>query len=235
MKLDQLVIFVEKFILDVIGVVLPGVILLLGLAMTVNLSSLDHQWLWMQLSTIGKWSVFVSISYVSGHVLHVFGEKVLLPTLGSLSGSRVRTPKRSAEEAEKSAAFSSFNEIFGATYHMTLPTKEGKIDFHTARSLAMTIATEVDPLTYKFMFISLMSLGVASAIFITGIVFAAAHHTMASTSRCGALTYVGILFLMLLGVPYLFLLKYTEFFTRALTLPFPAATVRLLSSTTNKT
>jgi len=230
MKLDDLVLFVEKFILDVIGVVLPGVTLLLGLGITVDLSSLDQQWLWMRLSATGKWVVFICISYISGYALHSLGEKVLVPLLGSLSKGAIRSSRHVVEQAEKSLAFSAFIEIFSAKYHLPLSAKESKIDFHTARNLAMTLAPDVDPLTYKFMFISLMNLGVATAISLNGITFAVARYGMVSTSLRSALAYFAIVLLGLFGLPCLFLLKYTEFCRRAMTVPFPVATLKLLSS-----
>lgn len=224
MKLDELVTFVEKFILDIIGVVLPGVILLIGLAATLSSNFLAQQWSWAQLSTTGKWVVLLILAYASGHGLHVIGDKVLLPIFGYFTHSGVQTPKAIVERIEKGASITAFKQAVDKTHKGMLPD-ESKQDFYSTRSLAMSVAPDVEPLTYKFMFISLMNLGAATAVFIVGVVFALKYYGMVNYAFLKfAITAVSLLILL----PWVFLLKFSEFHRRALGVPFATATVKLL-------
>jgi hypothetical protein len=67
----------------------------------------------------------------------------------------------------------------------------------------------------------------STAVFITYIAFIALNIDMVRSSLGGAFK-IGLSVLLLSVIPYFFLTKYSEFFFRSMTWPFPLATVRLL-------
>jgi len=78
LKVDVVIRFIEKFILDVIGVILPGLFLLVGLKyVLIDLLSFDG----LRSLNFGDNNFVIAICfcYICGHGLHVIGDKILCP------------------------------------------------------------------------------------------------------------------------------------------------------------
>jgi len=220
MSVNVVIKFIEKFILDVVGVILPGLFLLVGLKCVFS-AAISNELMSEDLIKIfnfgdNNFVIYVSLCYICGHGLHVIGDKFLYPLFSKVSRKEVYKSDKLFDQY----LVKEFKSLFFKKYK-NMASPEGDFKFNNLRSIALAIAPDSEMLTYKFMFISLMNLGIASASLCVGVV-----SLLLLKINIG----IAILCFLLLSlvIPTIFLLKYIEFRNRALTVPFSFAVVKIL-------
>lgn len=164
MKLSDFLAVLERFFLDVIGTVIPGTVFLifgwfiLGKPF-VSLIPLENVYEWVFMSFAG---------YIAGHAIISIGERIVLPFIEFMQKTkyigrffRGLTISQSDLDSQvrSSASFIEFAERSKKFY----PRFESDQRLNEWRNLAMSIEQESNQLVYRFMFISLLNLGIATA------------------------------------------------------------------------
>ena len=154
------VVAVEKFFLDIIGLVLPGSVLVGGILYVVSPDALTET----IKEPVGTTVVvaWVIAAYVVGHILQVIGEKMVVRVFEHMF-SYVPQMGHISEQAL-------FKEILGlptfkfVAEHGGIPEptdgEDGRRIVSMARNYALTLVGEVEiHTTYRLMYISLFNLG----------------------------------------------------------------------------
>jgi hypothetical protein len=172
---------IEKFFLDLVGTIVPGCVFLL-LGWLLFTSSYHPDWKSMPFyPDKSPWIVIVGLAYVIGHGIASVGEFVLvrvfdrflgmarkLEFLKGLLGNSLRPVREVFLQMEKDPTFTAFVVNCRARIPTLSESKDEPIPFLVWRSLAMSFAPGQRQTVYRFMFLSLLNLGVG-----TSLVFAA--------------------------------------------------------------
>ncbi len=178
MKTTDIVDAIERFFLDIIGTIVPGAVLILGIS-----------WIWSkpvdiarQLPLISnsqyRWIILFVGSYVAGHALTSLGENIVVKGVVRLKKSRVGKAllPRSIIPTDELFAKIKDDPTFEALTKDVLddipslvPAKTENLSVAAWRSIAMSIAPEQRYTVYRFMFISLFNLGIATAFILIAV------------------------------------------------------------------
>jgi len=235
MDAEKLVAAIERFFLDIIGTIIPGAILLTGLWAIFGDTKLGNLTLKPPAADPG-WVFFILAAYVVGHALTSIGESVITPLsatfaaglrrvggINKLVPPRVRSQAEMNEGIAQRPTFRQFVSLMGLN-----PAATGAQEVTGLRNVAMTIADDTRPTVHRFMFLSLLNLGVATAlqamavaVLIRFVVTAVGQHAWT-----GVGTAIGIAAaLSLAACP--FIERRFWFVTSAMHLPFDAAVAKL--------
>lgn len=253
MNASALVEAVERFFDDLIGTVIPGLLFLGGWAFLFGRPA-DFS-----LNVSSPWflgSVLIG-AYVLGQILSSFGIAVVLPTavfmgkiLGRIKLGFLAPFLESDDDIEKkitkSAVYTAFLQRAVLRFPWLSFADGDKDNLHSWRSIAMSLNTsDQNHVVYRFMFISLLNLGVASAslalLFIWVLVSVAHMLTPPVARQVVQFFHSDIVFshprpldfsvvILLLVVDYLLLVGRYSFFKRSLRVPFSMAIVKLEQS-----
>lgn len=248
--MDNLIKFVEKFALDIIGTVLPGSIFIFG---TFILAGEPQPY--ATVIDASKNNLFLAIfvilvSYAAGHFLCSIGEKLVEPLflasssqafkilnkiesacshLGSLiSFAKNLTPNETPkyENLTKKIVNSVDVKAFAKKAAQISPNYGEDVtaqNFNSYRYLALSVSPESNQLSYKFMFISLMCLGLSTASLIIGftMIIAGLRELSITIEKC-----IVVLFLLTV-IPHFLMLRRYDFYRRSLSCPFSSAIISL--------
>jgi hypothetical protein len=208
----------EKFFLDIIGMVLPGGLLLFCiLAIDNNLNSLVHQKL-DQISIISPWALFLAGSYILGYAELSIGEwiaKILMPY--------------KPQDLKANWSYMVFRDLSQSAFSSLNNADKNSID-RDLRNLAMSVAPEINAVVYRFMFVSLFNMGVSVSCILSvlywliiGIIFAIKNHSLPSWPIEEILIAIFALIISLLC-------RYQarEFFRRSQNVPFSQAIAKYI-------
>jgi hypothetical protein len=183
-RADSIVDALERFFLDIVGTVIPGgaallvVPVLFGGSIEIGPLSLAP---W---AGNFSWIVFILASYGAGHAVNSFGETMLTgPIEGTasrlrriLKGTRLErlapaVVMSEVELAEKISESASFKALLAEVQRRYQWTPSASTDIRRRvrelRDVAMTIARDDLPTVYRFRFLSLLNLGLASVLLFT--------------------------------------------------------------------
>jgi hypothetical protein len=239
MKASEFVEALEKFFLDIIGVVVPGLAFALGVL-----------WIWGSpfptppaLKFLAKpeayWALLLVVSYVIGHALTSFGESVITKAfdrvLPGLKKSRLGKllPRSIISETELNTGTKD-DPVYGAFLkgvRKALPSFSEedltKMSLTSLRNVAMSLAPEQRHTVYRFMFISLLNLGMATSLLLLSflLLFANLLQYVARPSGLQAPSLWFLLSMVLLIFP--FLERRFHFYRIAIQIPFSMAVAQL--------
>jgi len=247
MKTGELIDGIERFVLDVVGTIVPGTILIIGWAMLFGIPSLPGIGRFMPLPQEMDIWLFVVLGYILGHVVTSVGTVLINP------GPIVRFMRKHPVSARLVAVFRSDSEV--ATDLTTKQTYQsfvqrasavmpwlgsiGVNQVHDWRSIAMSLLSPQENHTvYRFMFISLLNLGTASAVIMLGIAWIFAKGATQARSwrpwssllfpECRDIDWsvvaVGIVTCLILFE------RHSAFYSRALRVPFTMGIVKLVDN-----
>jgi hypothetical protein len=229
---------IERFFLDFIGFIVPGMVFLVGFPTACGRSSIVLGTLELfPPNSEGTGVIFVIAAYAVGHWLYQTGNLVVLRMLerSCFKGvfrrviPRLKTEEELAQEISDSEPYKT---VRGAS-----SSKSSTESVHETRSVALTIAKEHENKVYRFMFTALLYLGLATALWFLALVtlIHAAEKLCQMELRISTFGWslwealpVPILVAILLFLASLPLLngRY-EFHSRAMRVPFPIAAALL--------
>jgi hypothetical protein len=178
---DSIVDALERFFLDIVGTAIPGGAALLAIPALFGGSIAIGP---VYLTPGGpnfSWILFILVAYAAGHAVNSFGETILtrllelvVPPLGGVL-KKVRmgwlAPKFVQRESElfrgisESPPYNALLEEVKRRYNWS-PAPDDDIirQVRDLRDIAMTIARDDLPTVYRFRFLSLLALGLASVV-----------------------------------------------------------------------
>jgi len=208
--LDTIVDGIERFFLDVIGYVLPGLTLLVGgwliLGHPTRFGSIDIFPLAEGTGVVG----LVTISYLLGYPIIAVGEIVLDWLMSRVP--RIQSRRDIEEKVHSDPLFEIAVEQLKNTFESLekVPCESASVRWW--RGIAISAIHGQSQVIYRFTAIAQLNLGVATALFIVTI-FSIFVGRQPLSERLGV-----VIPLLVLGI--LFLNRHQEFYRRSITLPF---------------
>lgn len=173
MKAEAVIATIERFFLDVIGSVIPGSFFLGGLWIVLGRPRLEG--LGMPPENGFDWTALVAVSYVSGHLVGSLGRAVHEPLGRLASGLRTLwsgfgrvlpkslvSQKELLQEIADGSDFQGFVDTVGDRFPRIRPGERSAV--FPARNLAISLVPEHQHRVFRFMFLSLLNFGAATAI-----------------------------------------------------------------------
>lgn len=234
MKPENIVVALEKFFFEIIGQLLPGFLLLAGLHLLFSYQLGIN----FALTVEAEYWVIVGGAYITGSALTTLGSYYFIPfylriaksiaLLPWVFNSDVKKALQTNKEIDNKITESEAYKIISAKFN-------GTPSISTIRNIAMSSIDKVDKeSTIRFRFLSLLSQGVASGLFILTLTHSAILFTKNGFS-CYAVLSVGALLFVAFFVIMLFILREREFYDRARRLPIDCYLAILKSDSTNTT
>lgn len=266
MKAGEFVEAIERFFLDLVGTVLPGLVLLAGVCYVTKTPLTQLTQPFFEKPNEYTWVLVICLGYILGHGVTSMGHKVTKAIEALYYSDSVRKGldrtkqsdqpntdqggKRDLVQKSEKAASPDF------VFDFVLPEKELEkkmagdpiyrgfqkalqkrlpslvedplkpIKLRTWRNMALSIAQEHSPLVYRFAFISLLNLGVATVCLIVGILWTVLLIVHGAGSNIRVAEF-NVLLLVFLTAPYFFLERYYNFNRMALQVPFSMALTKL--------
>jgi hypothetical protein len=170
----------EKFFLDIIGTLVPGIAALIA-AVTLCSVSFDTLWLPDEVRAYSP-ALWLALAYVSGHAVISVGQLGLIPLINSLRGlpligAIVRRlfgkalpydrPPAEPHDPLMQAFFATLRRRDPEFAQQLEPANYGEM----WRDAALSIAPEQTALVNRFTFISLLNLGMATVSFLIPLVW----------------------------------------------------------------
>jgi nucleoside 2-deoxyribosyltransferase len=237
-KPDNLFEVLDKFFLDIIGNIIPGITLIFGTWIILNKPSPFGSTSLLNLKDTSSWAFLIISGYILGYAITSFGETILLPIIEAISSrlkkyriTRYLVPKfiiSKDEIKEKIISRDDFKIMVRLASQVLKLDAVDKTDFGFWRSIALAFNQTNSSLIYRFTFISLFNLGVATVCIFSSLLWIFLNlfnYAGITNSTIIPINYIIIFALFLL--PYLFLNRYYEFNRRSLQVPFSSAIVKL--------
>lgn len=224
MKAEDWVQTIERFSLDILGTIVPGAVFLLPALMLLPADTFPASIPMLPPTGSFGWCVLITLAYVLGHVLTSVGNNIVVPIAPWVSRGRwrIRDEEHLARKIRGTRNFVAFAQHVALTTPSFDLEKSDVAALSQLRNIAMSTIGAADRQTvYKFMFISLLNLGVASAVCL---LFAGSIVTTWFTSwRVGIAGSVS-----LLVVPFLIERRFS-FYARSMEVPFSMAIGQLIA------
>jgi hypothetical protein len=235
MKPNDIFEALNKFFLDIIGNIIPGMVLILGLQFIFNQTNKIDNILTISPKDTGSWIFITIASYVFGYGVLSAGEILILPFIEFLLHIQQKlnlktcwkTRNQIKEGAKNRVDYKATANLISKLYD--LPENDLKEDFSLSRSLALAITQESNDLVYRFTFISLLNLGVATALIIIDFSWIVLK---AITTNFVKMDFIWVLIVACISLFYLH--KYYEFHRRSMEVPFGLALVKMHNSKTEQ-
>lgn len=240
MNLDGLLQAIDRFFLDLIGLFVPGAILLWGCWTLLDQPPLPARTALLPSSVVVDLLVLISIGYALGYAVISIGETAVLPLVEMAAGLLRRSrftawlvptaivpEEQLLSEIRGSAEFDALIEQASPILPSRLSDDDSTSDVPLWRDMALSFAPEHRYSTYRFMFVSLLNLGVATALSAIVIFWL----SLGAGRRLG-IVYTGVpvnLWVVgtLVALSLLFVERRYQFYRRAMRVPFPVALVEL--------
>ncbi len=224
---------VERFILDIIGTVVPGLALIFGCCYVAN----------VEVKSIGEaftasadtaWIFIGGAAFVLGHGLTAFGYQITLKIVDKIASSRIGPkllPFVVTEAAiEKKLTSDPIFQAFRLSVIQRFPSMREVVSkdvkLRVWRSLAISLIQKDNQIVYRFTFIALLNLGIASAICISVCLWVSLWG-LAHSGWNVSVREMNIGMPVALFAWTLFIERFYSFNRRAIQVPFSMALVRL--------
>lgn len=235
MNAENFVEAVERFFLDIIGVIIPGATLMAGMWVLFGSLSLGTVTLTAP-STDSAWVMATVLAYVLGHALTSLGDRLVVPTAAKLTGvwglnwltEKFDTETKLFTEHKADTSVVAVGEAaYGKGWRP--PSLD---EFKGLRNTAITFASAQERILHRFTFISLLNQGVATALWALALMALIQQIVQAyqSSSLTDGATHVGIGLLLMLGlfaISLVFLERRFDFYRRTQLTPFSIAVAAL--------
>jgi len=235
MKPSELIEALQRFFLDIIAYVIPGSTLLVGVALLLIPSSLA---VILNAITGSSYYVlaFLAISYVIGQSIETAGNVVLEPVAAFLAKATrlwIKTPSvflsANAQSGKLASGpvFHAFVSRVRSVLPNTISIPDAPAEFNTWRNIAMTYASAEDNhTTYRFMFISILNLGMAMVCFTLALLWTIVNRVSALRTLpmfAGARPWNPLIAGSLVVAACLFTRRRYDFLGRSMQTPFSMA------------
>lgn len=223
MKMDDAIETITRFFNDLIGSIVPGVVLAVGLSI-MHLGPAKIAEAGKSLENTTLTLTVVGLMFAAGHVLMAIFELALQPLL------RACKIVKGFDEgaAKKRQSYKLFVEVVSKLRNVDVTQASPEWDYKDLRSVALSVSAEGASLGRRFMFISLLCNGVGAALVIMLVDFLSclALNPKLLFSHVMAMNWVAQSVLILFASTALF--KRGEvFYGRAMATPFSIAVAEL--------
>jgi len=182
MKVESLVEAVERFFLDFIGLVIPGTAMIVALWLLIGQPSfLGLEPLFLPVDA-SAWIVLIVAGYVAGHAVTSIGRILVLQLAveplvrllrkkhwtARLVPTVVRPQDELLDRIASSVSFRRMLAMVREVYNWPEIEQDKASDVHDWRNVALSMIQEESQIVYRFMFISLLCLGIATVLILTG-------------------------------------------------------------------
>ena len=217
MNPENIVTAIEKFFFEIIGQLLPGFLLLVGFYFVLPEEFVAK---FTPSNSLGYWSL-VGASYATGCALTALGSYIFIPAylrivmapfISWVLSRRIKDMLISNAEIDTKLQD-------GAAYKFIKSKFPEDASLRTLRNVAMSSINPSDKeSTVRFMFLSLLSQGIATSILLLALIQTVVWLLIYEWGWDGA-GYTALLFLIALIITLPFILREREFFDRARRLP----------------
>jgi len=232
----------ERFFLDILGTILPGLGLLVGCCYITNKPLFDISQTLFNHSTDYEWVFVVALSYVIGHVItslgfkitkkleRIYANKLVRKVFASDKSDWILSFVKPESELKEKLSTDPIYKAFLESLLLRIPSLSAEAkkatNPRTWRNMALSVAPEQSQLVYRFTFISLLNLGAATVCICLFVLWGVLLFLKGLEI---SVTVADFNYLMIiLGVlPYFFLERFYNFNSRAFQLPFSMALAKL--------
>lgn len=250
MKAGDFIEALERFFIDIIGTVLPGLAMLVGVCYVTGKPFISFSEVLLKKGSDYEWALLLGFSYVLGHGVISLGSNVIKKWLENIyrservrealtdstgtNGKRdadwifsfVMPEKELAERLGQDPIFKAFlSSLFKRIPSLSDEAKQ-VTSFRTWRNLALSIAQEHSHLVYRFTFLSLLNLGTATVLISTSVLWLTLLMGKSVGSVVPVIPFNVLLLVMLFASP-LFLERYYYFARIAFQLPISQALAKM--------
>jgi hypothetical protein len=232
-KIDGLFEILDRYFLDFIGTVIPGTTFVAEICILFKQPLVSSKKLEIASNNGFNWIFYIILGYILGHALSSIGKNIIVDFLEYLKTNKYIgwllpkfiTPKKQLfEKVQKRIDYKQL--VSKATKYFSIEAEE-ESDFSSWRSIAMSLA-EDNSLPYRFMFLSLMNLGVATSILLINVFWISLHLVNGHFGiSFNLLDFNLVLFILFFLVSLPFLERYYEFYRYSMEVPFSKALVKL--------
>src|ERR1043166_3041129 len=242
MKAGDIIEAIERVFLDIIGQIVPGFFLLVGLSLVwpEPLKSLRENptvsALWVGQT---NWVLVIAVAYVVGHAVTSIGDTLVFPAieravrlitrihLGFSIPRSIMLPGDLFKKVQSDPIFQAFKADVVKVYPTVSITSINNMAVGSLRNFAMSIAPEQRNTIYRFMFISLLNLGVATVLLLIAALWLIIAWLQAINAIPGRSEIFWPLWALLVIASLPFIERRYAFFRRAIEVPFSMALVTL--------
>lgn len=226
MKISEFTETIEHFFLEIIGVILPGITLIVGILIVLNIQSIDEINIFI-FDIIPVWIVLVLLGYILGHLIAGIERRILIPLLIISPISRLfifKSIRNMDKELDESVEFLSFKNAYQKRHkNLEITTKDSNL-FHFFRNIAITIINEHRFTIKEFMFISHFNMGIGTSILLIDMFWIISNITWVHNQFNNFVMPLNIIIIVLLFFTSMFFLdRGFEFYSRSMRLPFSIA------------
>lgn len=242
MSAGDLIDGLERFFLDIVGTILPGLGLVVGYCYITNQPLLDFSNVVFHHSTDYEWVFLIAGSYVIGHAVTSLGFRFTKKLEQAYQNERFREAVMTNEsewildfvnpetEIAKKLAVDPIYQAFLNCLLKQIPSlsSEAKQSTNprTWRNMALSLAPEQNQLVYRFTFIALLNLGAATVCICLAVLWCVLLGLKRAQLAVSVADFNFVL-VVLLFLPYFFFERYYNFSRRAFQLPFSMALAKL--------
>lgn len=229
----------DRFFIDIVGTIIPGSIFILGIWVILDQPNLFGSTQLFPISDVSGWILLIAISYIAGHAVSSVGKGLtsfiiepffqkLFKTCPIFSTyfNFIKSGKELREQIECRADFSGFVSKISKKFSSLDDFSESEKGFGFWRNLALSTSAD-NSLVYRFVFISLLNLGIATDLILIALLWAllTALQKIGLVSSVQVMNWVIWITLLFLSLP--FLERYYQFHRRSLQIPFSMAFIAL--------
>jgi hypothetical protein len=245
MKASDVIEALERFFLDIVGTVIPGVALIFGIAFVLNWPTEIRGVSIFPPKQNSDWILLVTVGYVIGHAVTSIGQNVLLRAIeyaavrlrkstwrriAALVPDCIMTQADLFDKIEADPIFKAVADRITRLYPELEPEKKA-IKVTSWRNIAMSLASDQRHTVYRFMFLSLLNLGIATVLFLFVITWVFVNLLQVAHAVSGGRPVNLWLCAILFMAGWFFLQRRYEFHGIAMRVPFPMALVGLQRET----
>lgn len=240
----------ERFFIDLIGTVLPGLAMMVGVCYVTGKPFISFSEVLLKKNSEYEWALLLGFSYILGHGVISLGNNVIRKWLENIyrsalarkaltvSGGAPGKPKQEwlfsfvmpEKELSERLAQDPIFKAFLASLFKRIPLLAAEANqvtnYRTWRNLALSISQEHSHLVYRFTFLSLLNLGTATVLISTSLVWLALLFVRGFGGPVPVINFNFWLVVMLVASP-LFLERYYSFARIAFQLPISMAIAKL--------
>jgi hypothetical protein len=233
---------IDRFFIDIIGTIVPGGFFILGIWIIMGQPFLFGSMAIFPVQDISGWILLIVLAYVAGHAISSIGKGltgyIIEPIFGKFPlGKRkinfVKSGDDLREQIQKRADFYTFVEQIEKKFPRlrSIPGEDKNFGFW--RNIALSTSKD-NSLVYRFVFISLLNLGIATDLILLAILwlllwFLSKHGFIQNIEPMNWLVWS---FMIFAALP--FLERYYQFHRRSLQIPFSMALVALREEDSNQ-
>jgi hypothetical protein len=226
----------NKFFLDIIGTIVPGLIAIIGCNIVLSTSVTLYAGISTPPKDSASWIVWIFASYLTGYLVSSIGERILMPIvefiMKIIKYKHIQSKNEIEETIRSKMTYTIARERMAESYKFSSvrDIEDGKDEgenFRFWRNLAMGIIQKDNSLVYRFTVISLLNMGVATSLIIVDtiwLVFWIAKYIKITDLN---VVDLNILFVLLMFAATFFLERHCQFYRRAMETPFGVAIVEL--------